>query len=407
MAMRCIQRRDSIRAIGIALALASISAVQAQTIQPGGTGKRLDHPWPMRYGNMQRNGRSSYPGPDLGQVAWRHRSAGSVPEIAVDRQGRAILGVTFNGETWSGECYLTVLRADGEVDWKVRVVPYPWGASQGVSCGPAINRQGEIIVNSSNGQVLKFAPNGDLKFTYQRNQNMTNDDSPAVMPDGTIYHHQGIPGIVKLTPSGSVIWTAGASSLTDISVRPNGDVSLGGVRSNEPHGSTDLLYYSANGQLLWSKSSSRGSQSVPAFEDDGTIFYSQGTMKRYESNGTLTWSSAYGSGYKGTASLGINREVYCSFGNAVVALDPLTGALVWSTPIPGSVGVNNGLAVDRRGFIYGTTGDGFVFKLSPQGAVLFNVKIADSMTVGPAIGADKSLFVTGIVGFDNFVWKVN
>ena len=153
------------------------------------------HPWAMRHADMRRTSQSPGVGADEGIVRWQWLTNGRVPSLAVSRDDLVYLGVTFQEPVWSNEMYLTVLMDDGDVAWRHRVEPYRWGASQGVDSGPSLDLADNVVLNSSNGNLLKYDDDGTLHWTIQREDNATNDSAPAVDQRGFIYQYNFGPVI--------------------------------------------------------------------------------------------------------------------------------------------------------------------------------------------------------------------
>lgn len=391
--------------------LLGVTAFGQVTISPAPTPvPTIAQPWPMDHGNAARTGQSFFPGPSQGQIAWSKKLAGGIFSLACNRQGQAILGVLFHTSWWSNEMFAQTYNADGSIAWRIKVPPYPWGAAQGVRSAPALDRDGNVVLNSSNGQILKISPTGDILTTIQRTANFTNDSAPALFANGDIVQHQALT-LAKFTPSGQQIWSTSASSQTDVAVSPNGDCALGGVRTNEPHGSVDLAYYLANGTRLWTFSSTNGARTQPCFGPDGILYATRGGTAAYYPNGTVKWIASPGGFGCSLDGLG---HVLVPLSNQVHAFSQATGANVWSVTLPNQFGnVVQGLTIDGMNNIYVATTDGWLYGLRGlNGSRFLNLKVGATCTTQPAIGADSSIYlgVTQAIStyvFENYLVKVN
>ena len=87
--------------------VATAGPAQAEARIPDG------NPWSMRHADAARTSQSQWPGPGSGEIDWKWQTAGSVPGLAAGRDFNIYAGVTFNGETWSGESYFTAFRPNG------------------------------------------------------------------------------------------------------------------------------------------------------------------------------------------------------------------------------------------------------------------------------------------------------
>ena len=387
----------------ILLGLFTLSA-QGQIVTGSGIAQSLDvHPWRMDHANPARTGKSSYPGALIGEVEWARKIGGSVTGIASDRQGKAILGATFYDQLWSNELYVQAYERDGTISWRKKVEPYPWGASQGVKSAPALSKSGEAVLNSGNGQILRFDRAGLLLQTMPCNPNATNDRAPALLDDGSLLHQQFI-SMYKFRADGSLQWSTSASTQTDLAVAPNGDIAMGGVRTNEPHGSLDLSYYNKNGTLLWTKSSSRGSRTQVCFGPDGTLYAGFGGTTAFHPDGTVKWTATNG-GW-GVCLDGLGRALVPQ-SRTVFAYNKDTGSLLWSTTLPFIGNIVEGLSIDSANRIYMSSTDGFVACLDKNGTLLWNIKVCDTFVTQPSIAASSAIYLSGYSWYrQNFLYRI-
>lgn len=378
----------------ILLSLASTLA-QGQ-VTGSAVGISLDvQPWGMDHANAARTGKTSYFGPTFGQIDWTRKLGGMPLGIACNRAGDAILGAAFYDAWWSNELYTQAYDRRGEIVWRLKVVPYDWGASQGVKSAPALDKAGNVLMNSGKGQLIRVNPSGDLFQTIQLNANATNDSAPALLKDGSVIQYQ-FTNLTKHNAQGGLVWSIGASSQTDAAVAPNGDVALGGVRTIEPHGSTDVAYYNANGTLRWKKTSTSGVRTQVCFGPDGILYTTVGGTTAYNPDGTVKWNQ--NNGGWGVCLDGLGRALVPQ-GNRVFAYNKDTGSLVWTVTLPFVGNVVQGLSIDGANKIYLSSTDGFVVCLNTDGSVAWNLKVCDQLFTQPSIAAGNALYVTGSTGF--------
>lgn len=399
-------RAYMIRGTTAALALLAIGQAHSQNLVGPIAKVRPLASWPMVGGDAARTNQSFATGPVQGQLVWKIRTAGRIPNLAVDAWGRVILGIYFIDESWSGESAFGILESSGE--WVVRrlVTPYPWGAGQGVNSGPALDRVGNIYFNSGNGEFLKLNAKGVVTQTWQMSSASTNDMPPAVLPDGTAFIYQPAAGLKKMSPGGSVVWSSGASGGTRPAIAPNGDIAIGGVYTLEPHGSLDLTYVNANGSVRWSKSSTHGNQIVPTFGPDGTLYYGR---TAFNPDGTVKWiTTAPGPNRHSTVTLGRNNDIFYYLGSTLSSVNTSNGSIRWTATLPSGISINHGVILDARNMLHGTTADGYVFKVNAtNGALVYMNQIATQLG-SPALGTDKSLYAPGRDAelFINYVYKI-
>ena len=361
------------------------------------------HPWAMYRSDMFRTGQSLSPGPDLGVSDWKHFTVGEVPTVSVSNSGQVFLGITFHEAIWSNEEYFTVLEPTGAIDWRYKVPPYDWGASQGVFSGPALDSVGNVATNAPRGQVRKYDAEGAFLWSVTGRDDVTNNSTPAIDQFDNIFHYQPIFGVAKYTPAGGVIFHVGASSQSHVAVFTNGDFALGGVRTIEPHGSIDITYFNSNGTVRWQKTSSRGRNGQVIFGPDNTVFQGSGA---YNADGTVKWGSPSG-GHNN--ALGKNGQYYIDMGGSATtirAVNAQTGTLIWESTLP-PVGGINPIGIDSRDRIYVTTVQGYFFVLSPtNGAILVQNRISDSFSTGPVIGLNNRAYAVGKRFGKDYVYSI-
>lgn len=361
------------------------------------------HPWAMFRSDMFRTSQSLSPGPDLGVSDWKYYTNGEVPTISVSSSGQIFLGITFHEAVWSNEGYFTVLTPTGAVDWRLKVPPYDWGASQGVFSGPALDSAGNVVTNAPRGQIRKYDATGDLLWFVTGRDDVTNNSTPAIDQVDNVYHYQPIVGLSKYTPAGGTVFRIGATSQSHVAVFTNGDMCLGGLRTSEPHGSVDITYFNSFGSVRWQKTSSNGRNGQVIFGPDNTVFQGAGA---YNPDGTVKWGTP--SGGRNNA-LGKNAQYYMDLGGSATtirAVNAQTGAFLWDAVLP-PVGAIYPIAIDSRDRIYVTTAQGYFFVLSPtNGAILVQNRINDAFLTGPVIGLDSRAYAVGQRFGKSYVYSI-
>jgi hypothetical protein len=349
------------------------------------------HPWSQRNHDAARTCQSTYPGPSTGEIVWKKNLGGTPPGLATNNFGYIAVGATYNNAWWSQEVYQSVYKSTSGLLYHKKMTPFPWGFSQNVLASPAWGPDGNLVVASTNGEVLKLAPTGALKWTLQFRNDSTNNESPAVLPDGSIRHlKEGVRGI---SANGSLLFTGGGA--TGLAVNPqNGEMATGGYRTNEAVYQTAVVYMNANGTVRWSQKVYRGGGSMPLFGPDGTLYIGigGGTTTAYTPTGAVKWSIPAG-GYQALYALGKNGNLYIAGAYGVAAYSAETGASVWNvTGLGASVG---NIAIDSNDQLYVGTKEGRLHSIQPTGALNWTRFICDKFTTGPAIGLDGTLAIAG------------
>lgn len=193
--------------------------------------------------------------------------------------------------------------------------------------------------SSAGSQMLTYDPNGNCYLI------------------GRIFGSGGSTFIVKLSPSGSVLWckmlsfTGDTPSITSLLMLANGDILIGGILLNNiaSTGAIIVLRMDQNGGLIWSKTVNHPS-SVDNLSElpDGNIlitgvlreFYNtppnKTTLIKADANGTALWTRQYGAGFSFSRPLlvGSNEWYFTSFTEAphVFNTDSLGNSVCESEP---------------------------------------------------------------------------
>ena len=375
-------------------------ALESPAADLGASAAALPHPWQMRNSTPARTGQSPAAGASQGLLDWKFPIAGIVPQIAVAQDGTIVLGTVFNENAWNNESYAYALNGAGGLRWRRKVTPYAWGASQGTSGGPAVDDGGNVLIPSTNTQLLKLTADGDSVWVHQGSENAIIQGSPAVLPDQTIRHTIFPDRLLALDAAGNTLFTGPAyNSKATVAVAANGEMALGGLRTNEPHGSVDIQYFNANGTLRWQRTSTNGAQGTPVIGPDGVV-YAPFLAKAFFPDGTVKWTTDV---LASTAALSDSGVLYFPSGG-VVAVLTATGARAWTTAIPG--GVLPEPAIDALGNVFVTTSDGVLWSVSPTGAINWSLAVCDRFLTGPVVAAGGRIVAAGMTGNQKYVFAV-
>ena len=385
------------------LAVVLPSVTPAQTLGSGAV-IQIPHPWAQRNHDPRRTAQSDYRGPTTGEVVWKTLQPGTVPQFAVSNRGNISLNDVWNPAWWSEEDYLTVLNARGEVMLHKKVQSFPWGFSQSVQSSGGFDNANNLVLPTSNGDVVKTSLVGDTQWLVHGSSNSTNDSSIAIMPNGDVYGFQFLVGLFKIRADGTVVFSGAAGGATP-AIAPNGDIATGAVRSNEPHTFPAVYYDNPNGANRWIFKTTNGGGSIPVFGPDGTLYIGVDNLGLYAFNpdGSIKWTNATAT-WRSSLAFGKNGVLYVGNSNGVAAVNPSNGAVVWSTQIPDSL--RSGIALDSRGLIFTTSSTGRIYGLNPDGTFALNAQVCDNFLTGPVIATQGRAIACGKVGFDTFVFAI-
>ena len=369
------------------------------SVRPLATG----HPWPMRYGDPARTGRSGDPGAALGELDWKFRIAGSVPQFAVARDGTVHCGTLFHEEWWSNDSFVYALTGAGALEWRAKVAPYDWGFAQDVQGSPALDLAERPSLPSASGRLYQFSPAGEIVWTYQGNAGATHSSSPAVLADGSTRHYMLGHGLVGVDANGAQLFrnTGVYTIQSSVAVAANGEMALSAVRSNEPHTFPAIYYLNADGSLRWLRTTLKGEDSTPVIGDDGTVYARFNGTTAFRPDNTVVWSNGTPAT---TRALGRNGILYLLAGTSIRLVDAATGIEASSIGLPGSG--NDGLALDVAGNVYATTSNGYACAYTAAGAPIFETKVCDTFTTGPVIATASRIVAAGKEGFTRFVYSI-
>ena len=274
--------------------LGCLLAVESPAADLGATAtaEALPHPWQMRNSTPARTGQSPAVGASQGQLDWKFPIAGTVPQMAVAQDGTIYLGTVFNENAWNNESYAYALDSSGgTLLWRRKVTPYVWGASQATSGGPAVDDAGNVLIPSTNTQLLKLTGDGDSVWVHQGSANAIIQGSPAVLPDQTHPAHDLSRAPDRQGRRRHTLFTGPAfNSGGTVAVAANGEMALGGAAHHEPHTSVDIQYFNADGTLRWQRTSISGAQGMPVFGPDGSV-YAPFLATAFFPDGTVKWTT--------------------------------------------------------------------------------------------------------------------
>lgn len=296
-----------------------------------------------------------------------------------------------------------MLDRNGEFVWRTKVNSFEWGFSQGVSSNGGFDSAGNVLLPSTNGEVLKMTGDGRVIWTFLGRTDASNDESIAILPDGSVRGYQLGVGTFGIRADGSIIFRGGSGGGTP-AVSKNLDICTGATRSSQNHLFPAVIYSNPDGTNRWTYSIHHGGGSVPLFLPSGDVAVGVDNLGtyRFDRDGAVVWTQSYG-GASSRYGLGKNGQLYCAAGSSLVAADPASGAILWTAQLPGT---QRGFAIDNRGVVYVTTANGYLTAINPDGSIRFSKNVCDEFSTGPALGTLSRVIASGKIGFDYSVFGI-
>lgn len=332
-------------------------------------------PWPQAEGDWGASGRSSYSGPDTGQVDWTGRDG--APSSAASIAGDGTIFIAGRA------AILRYSPAGARLD-QAALPGAPPGAD--VTFAPAVTTDGVTLVAGSN--LYRF--DGDLNLTAQVRLPESATGAVRVAPDGTSW----VPtdnGMVRVSGSGVVTIVGDAAVRGGPVFLPNGEVvwsEEGGVLARYKR---DLR--TGVVELIHDDVARTGELTAPSADADGTVYVGTTSGRIHalpvEDRG---WDRDLGAPITARPIIGDDGTLYVVAGNSVFALDGGGGAEVWRSTV--SLPVSAAPVVDGSQLFL--TGGRNVFALDrATGGSNWILELDSTVDARgtPVIGADRTMYV--------------
>lgn len=330
------------------------------------------HPWPNVGGNLRRNGRATFDGPQVSNKRWSYPTYSIVhssPAVAAD-------GTVYFG---CDDDYLYALDSAGALKWK-----YLTGGN--VSSSPAIAPNGTIYVGSWDGMLHAVILNGSGLWKFPTGGAI--ESSPLVGPDGTIYVGSNDQHLYAITPLGKLKWSFATEGwvVSSPTLGVDGTVYFG-CRDDK------LYALTPDGKLKWAIRTNDDVDSSPAVGTDGTIYFGSWDHYLYaiSPDGELEWSYKTGSNIDSSPAIGADGTVYiCSRNHKLYAIKP-DGTFKWQYITLD--GISSSPVIGGDGTIYLCSADHYLYAIAPNGGLRWSYHTGGEMETSPALGADGTLYV--------------
>jgi outer membrane protein assembly factor BamB len=270
----------------------------------------------------------------------------------------------------------------------------------GSSSGPAL-AYGVVYVGSSDGHVyaVRTAQENEL-WHYPSNTTLWGFEScPAAAYEGTLYIGSTNGRLFALSSEGLEKWTfdAGGPILASPAVGRDNTVYFGSLDSN-------VFAIGASGTPLWTNTTTGPAYAPVVIDAYGSVLVGDRQGMRAIRNGTNFWTSSFCE-VRSAPALDPAGLIYVTASNrCLYALHPLTGAVVWSNVLDGTVVsspvIGNRYILGSSGYFWnvyvGTaTGTLRAYRCNNNGRTnIWNVTLP-SMLGGLAVAQNEVVFAGG------------
>ncbi|MEM9160042.1 MAG: PQQ-binding-like beta-propeller repeat protein [Verrucomicrobiota bacterium] len=147
------------------------------------------------------------------------------------------------------------------------------------------------------------------------------------------------------------------------------------------------IYSAAFGDVIWEYETGDSVVSSPRVDSDGNVYFGSidGRVYSIDGDGMLRWSYDTTDWVESSPSLSRDEStVYVgSWSNKLVALDAVTGDLIWEFVTSSLVYASPAVAED--GSIYFGSSDGFLYALNSNGTLKWELEVGGELDSSPAI----------------------
>jgi len=227
-----------------------------------------------------------------------------------------------------------------------------------IQTSPAILPDGTIVVATMAGNIHGIRRDGSTAFTSNLQSRIYS--SPLIIGNqifigadaGSSKPPNNKGKFDCISSSGKLSWSLATDGDADTSptLTPNNTIVFAAHKT--------LYSLRTDGTVLWRVRANRKMYSSPAVDSDGTVFIGAQDHRIYavEHSGAIRFAVNVDADIDCAPSIGERGYVYVGVdGGSVVALDKMSGALIWKTAVNGHV--RNGLTVTRsQDVVAGTYG---------------------------------------------------
>ena len=290
------------------------------------------------------------------------------------------------------------LHAEGSLKWSVSPAA---GASP--SAALALAPDGTVYMPSGDGHLYALKPDGTLKWASpQLGASLVN--APALAADGTVYVSADATLYALDPATGAQKWqdTPGNLIYAAPSVAADGTVYIGTLDGNlyavNPATGADSLKFNTTSnttRTVFAGAVLGGSLFVSALDSDQNVSSDQ-VYAVNPVSGAQQWARPLQLTYASPA-LGAAGLIVPTADDLVRALDPNTGAVLWSSGVT-TESSNASPVLDAAGNVYLATESGQLYARTPSGGARWNVAVGASVAAAPLVGQDQTVYVVASDG---------
>ena len=233
----------------------------------------------------------------------------------------------------------------------------------------AVAVDGNVYFYNSRGNLFELSPEGEIKSIYSLGEGEWFYCGPSIDDSGELYVGTTKGRLLKISPEGELIWYFDSEE-SDSSARGGPSIGSDGRVYFGTTGGILFCLDGETGEMIWSIDIGRDIWSKPAITADGTIYF-------------------------GTLSGNVEKQLFYAVKE---------GEVLWTFETEEeSTGFYSSPAIGANGVVYTGCHDGFLYALSKEGVLLWNLKITSedesAIASSPVIGPDGTIYIGTMEGF--------
>jgi hypothetical protein len=369
----------------------------------------MDSPWPMYAHDLQRTNRTGELGPNTPISLWSVEIPNHLVYIAIGQND--ILYLAGTDDIHSDPHVETLAAFDAR---KKEIVWSYFGSANDLAFQtPAIDSNGTIYTGSEN-YLYAFDPQGNIKWTYSVQGLVSNNTSPAIGEDGTIYFtanagEDSESFLYALNPDGSLKWRYSLGlfqpeNRAGPTISPGGTIYIIGNHDyyiDQWYVDAKVFAVNPDGSPLWETLIPNDRICTPTLGSDGTIYIIKWEgLLALNPDGSEKWSlgnfrimdRSLATGEDGTIYYMANDYQEDSY--ILNALNP-DNTYKWRLKFERFPNVPASPIIDANGLIYLkslSSSPGYFWIVSPEGEVITRVELEGIFCM--AIGEDQTIYAT-------------